>query len=747
MVFSPSAAARRLSPGELAVLAAVGERWQGVCAKPDVWRRALPVNPNLGARGASSPSSRASRFAGVEFATGDSEGDVIATTRAIRSRSPSGSAASRLRRLALGPTLNSSAVMQERMRKLIALAVLSSDALSSVAYGPEALVVVLVAAGTGSLAASLPIAAAIVVLMIAVGLSYRQTIRAYPHGGGSYIVASDNLGRYPGLAAAAGLMLDYVLTVAVSVAAGVAAVTSALPVARGHAVLLGLVAIWVLALGNLRGVRQAGALFAAPTYAFIAAILLLDIVGLGQAAARGFTLLPAHHTASPLEGLGLLVVLRAFSSGATAMTGIEAISDGIPAFRPPEWRNARTTLTWMMSLLVVMFAGTMLLSRLDGAVPTPSETLLSELADQAFGHGSGLYLFVQVATALVLLLAANTAFSDFPRLLFFLARDNHAPRQFLRMGDRLAFSNGIVLLAGAASIIYLAFDGRTERLIPLFAVGVFLAFTLSQSGMVRHWLRTRELGWRRSIAFNALGAGLSAVVLLVTAATKFSEGAWIIVVAVPLLVALFAAIAGHYRAAELELALDPLAVQPPTPGSRPREPERPATPRLGSRGDPERQEAPDQLGHLLVVPLLALDLAAMRTLAYGASLGQPLLAIHLAPNDEDAERFHRYWQVWGEHLPLQVVHSPYRALVAPIARYVQALHAQRPALTITVLLPEVIVAHFWQRILHNQVPGRLRRALRHQHGIVVTTVPFHLAGRRHAGGRTDEPAGNQPAGA
>lgn len=726
VVFSPSAASRRLSPAQLEQLRAVGRRWDGVCAKREAWWGALPVDPRLGARPVA--GSRASRFTGVAFAAGDGGDEVVATERALRSRSATGDAAGRTRRALLGPPLHSSAVLQERMRKLVALAVLSSDALSSVAYGPEALMVVLLAAGTGALSASLPIAAAIVVLMVAVGLSYRQTIRAYPRGGGSYIVASDNLGRFPGLAAAAGLMLDYVLTVAVSVAAGVAAVSSALPAARGHAVMLGLVAIWVLALGNLRGVRQAGALFAAPTYLFIAAILLLDLVGLVQAAQRGFTSLPLHHTVAPLEGLGLLVVLRAFSSGATAMTGIEAISDGIPAFRPVQWRNARTTLTWMMSLLVVTFAATIVLSRLDGAVPSGGETLLSELGDSVFGHGTALYLLVQVATALILLLAANTAFSDFPRLLFFLARDDHAPRQFLRLGDRLAFSNGVLLLAGAASLIYLAFAGRTERLIPLFAVGVFLAFTLSQSGMVRHWLRGRGPGWRPSIAFNGLGAGLSAVVLVVTASTKFTEGAWIIVVLVPLLIGLFARIAGHYRAAERELALDPSAVQPPAPGAHPRPPARAAP--TAPDGDPERQEAPDELGHLLVVPILALDLAAMRTLAYAASLGQPVLAIHLSPDEQDAQRFERYWQAWGDHLPLQIVQSPYRALVAPITRYVQALHAQRSALTITVLLPEVIVPHAWQRVLHNQVPTRLRRALRHQHGTVVTTVPFHLATRR-----------------
>ena len=378
------------------------------------------------------------------------------------------------------------------MRKLVALPVLSSDALSSVAYGPEAMLVVLALGGATAFGFSVPISIAIVVLMVVVGLSYRQTIRAYPRGGGSYIVASDNLGLLPGLIAAAGLMLDYILTVAVSVASGIAAITSAIPSLAPDTVPLGLAVIAILVAGNLRGVRQAGLLFAAPTYMFIFGILLMVVVGLVDAGGHGFhaTPRPPVHAA---EGVGLLLILRAFGSGATAMTGIEAISDGIPAFRPVEWRNARTTLTWMVSLLVVMFVGTIALIELDGIVPQSSQTVLSQLAHRNLGSGA-LYGYVQAATALVLLLAANTAFSDFPRLLFFLARDYSAPRLFLRMGDRLAFSNGIVVLGAAAAAILAAFDGSVTSLIPLFAVGVFLAFTLSQSGMVKRWLRTREPG-------------------------------------------------------------------------------------------------------------------------------------------------------------------------------------------------------------------------------------------------------------
>ena len=610
-VFTPSAAVRALGDREWELLREVGRQWDGVCAERAVWQRALPVDPRLEGGPTSVRAGGWSRFGGVEFSLTGRGDEVVASQRAGEPGSAPGRMLGRARRWVLGPPLESTAVLQERMRKLVALAVLSSDALSSVAYGPEAMLSVLVLAGTGALGASLPIAAAIVVLMVAVGLSYRQTIRAYPGGGGSYIVASDNLGRLPGLFAAAGLMLDYVLTVAVSVAAGIAAIASALPGLRGHFVLAGLITIAVLAAGNLRGVRQTGALFAAPTYAFIVAILLLDTVGLVQAAGRGFAITAPHHLAAASESLGLLVVLRAFSSGATAMTGIEAISDGVPAFKPVEWRNARTTLSWMVSLLIVMFAGTVLLGRVDGVVPGHGQTVLSQLADSVFGHGTVLYLYVQAATALVLLLAANTAFNDFPRLLFFLARDDHAPRSFLRMGDRLAFSNGILLLAGAAGLVYAGFDGRTERLIPLFAVGVFLAFTLSQSGMVVHWWRGRDAGWKRSIAFNALGAGLSAVVLAVTATTKFIEGAWVTVLLVGLLVAIFVAIGRHYRQVLIATRLHPLGVVRPRRGSSPVAPthKRPA---LEQSSDPEADESPDEFAHLIVVPVELLDLPTVQ---------------------------------------------------------------------------------------------------------------------------------------
>ena len=641
-----------------------------------------------------------------------------------------------LRRGLLGPSLRSTAVAQERMRKLVALPVLSADALSSVAYGPEAMLSILVLAGSAGLGYSLPVSAAIAFLMLAVGVSYRQTIRAYPHGGGSYIVASDNLGRLSGLVAAAGLMTDYILTVAVSVASGVAAITSVVPSLTPDAVPIGLGVIAVLLAGNLRGVRQAGVLFAAPTYAFIIAMFALIAVGLIQAAGRGF-----HPTPTPplkaTEGVGVLLVMRAFASGSTAMTGVEATSNAVPAFSQVEWRNARTTLSWMVGLLILLFAGTVAIVHLDGVVPAGNQTVLSQLAHRSFGTGF-LYLFTQAATAAILLLAANTAYNDFPRLLFLMARDHYAPRLFLRMGDRLAFSNGIIVLSVAAALIYAAFGGKTDPLIPLFAVGVFLAFTMSQAGMVVHWWRSRDVHWRKSLIFNATGTLLSAIVFITAGITKFTEGAWVAVFAVGLAIATATRIRRHYDVASEALALNPRAIEVP---------ERPLTPRSGDRDaagpeargegresapptareeEAETEEYPEEIHHLIVVPVATLDLAGMRALAYAASFQQPVLALHVSPSEQEAERFRNYWHAWGDHLPLEVVVSPYRAIVAPLVNYIEALHRQRSGVTLTVCLPEIVVRHWWHRALHNQTASRLRRALRPLPKVIVTTVPFHL---------------------
>jgi amino acid transporter len=721
----PGSTVAGLDEQELVVLRQVGDHWGRVLGPRQAWLRALPVDPGLHRFPLSLEVGRGrGRFAAIDFVeTGDTSA-IVATEHAGAGTSRSARAVSTWRRVLLGAPLAGSAVAHERMRKSVALPILSSDALSSVAYGPEAMLAVLALAGSGALGLSLGLSVAIVVLMVAVGLSYRQLIRAYPHGGGSYIVAGKNLGELPALIAAAGLITDYTLTVAVSISSGVAAITSAIPGLTHASVPIGLAAIAILLAGNLRGVRQAGAFFSAPTYAFVLAMFGLIAVGLVDASSRGFAPTPVVGL-EPIEGITVLLVLRAFSSGATAMTGIEAISNAVPAFQPPTARNARTVLTLMVGLLVAMFAGLVMLMHLDGIVPRSDQTALSQLAHHSFGSGP-LYASVQIATALVLLLAANTAFNGFPRLLSFMARNGHAPRLFLRLGDRLAFSNGTIALAIAAAILFVVFAGRTRALIPLYAVGVFVAFSFSQAGMVVHWWRRRDEHWRRSMLLNAVGAALSAVVFLVATATKFSQGAWVALLLIALLVLITWHIRRHYDSVHHALVLHPLDL------AAPRHPIVPAHVRV-QIGDSlhashriEGDESPDQLQHLAVVPIVRLDLSSLRALAYAASLGQPVLAVHISPSDDEAARFNDYWAAWGDHVPLEVVASPYRALVAPLACYINALRAQRDELTVTVVLPELIVKHRFHQPLHNGTARRLRCALRRQPGVVITTVPLHL---------------------
>ena len=728
---SPDAQLTRLDERQLGVLREVGREWGRVCGNPERWRRALPIDPNLGAFPAATDirPTRFGRFVPVESGPLP---EVEATPAAEVTPSRVAHLDSSLRRVLLGPPLRSSAIARERMRRLVALPVLSADALSSVAYGPEAMLAVLVLAAGGGLRYSLPIAGAIAFLMLAVGASYRQTIRAYPHGGGSYIVATDNLGRMAGLVAAAGLTTDYILTVAVSVASGLEAVTSAIPSLASDTVAIGVGVIVVLLAANLRGVRQAGALFAAPTYLFILAMFVLIAVGLIDAGARGFHATP-RPALTATEGVGVLLILRAFSSGSTAMTGIEAISNAVPVFKPVEWRNARTTLTWMVALLVALFAGTIVLVQLTGVVPSAHETILSQLAHRSFGSGF-MYPVLQVATAAILLLAANTAYNDFPRVLFLLARDFQAPRLFLRMGDRLAFSNGIIALSAAAVAIFVAFGGKTAPLIPLYAVGVFLAFTLSQTGMVMHWWRLRDPRWRRSLAINATGAILSAIVFITAGITKFTEGAWVSLLVVVMFVTVANAIRRHYEAVAEAIALHPHAIEVPSrtivPNGRADGGAGAAAAttdgeQLARRGE-ETEETPEEIHNLILVAVASLDLAGMRALAYAASLQQPVLALHVSPAEEEAERFREYWRTWGDHLPLELVVSPYRAIAAPMVNYIESLHRLRPELTLTVILPELVVRRWWHRALHNRTAPRLRRALRPLPKIVVTTVPFHL---------------------
>lgn len=629
-------------------------------------------------------------------------GVLEATEEAHVPRGRSGRVMARLRRMALGRPLATAAQAHERLTKVKALAIFSSDALSSVAYATEEILIVLAAAGAAALSAVLPISVAIALLLAVVALSYRQTIHAYPQGGGSYIVTRDNLGDLAGLIAGAALMLDYVLTVAVSISAGIAAITSAAQVLHPYAVQLALLALVLMVMVNLRGLREAGTIFAAPTYLFIGSVLLMLGVGIVRVVFGGlgghdlFTGAPPQEMVTASQDLTVFLILRAFASGCTAMTGVEAVSDGVPAFRPPESDNAARTLTAMAIVLGTMFLGIGLLSHHLGLVPNERETILSQLGHRIF-EGGPLWYLLQAATFSILVLAANTSFQDFPRLGSFMARDHFLPHQFLFRGDRLAFTNGIMVLSVLSGVLLVVFKAETSRLIPLYAVGVFMAFTFSQSSMVRRWLRVRGPRWRRSLLMNGVGAVTTGVVTVIIAGTKFMHGAWVVVVLIPCLVALFFAIRGHYVRVTEELQVEEL------PGPLQRE----------------------ELGKV-IVPIAALNKPVLRTLRYARGVSADVTAVHVAEDLASAEHLRQEWERWQCGIPLLILETPYRSFIAPLLAYIDALDARSPGSLVTVILPEFVPAHWWENILHNQTALRLKLALLNRPNTVVTDVPYHL---------------------
>lgn len=678
---------------------------------------------------------------------------IEATEASLAPRSGRGRLYEQVRRVMIGRRLATTEQVHERLTKVKALAVLSSDAISSVAYGTEASLGILITAGLGALHYNLGIAAVIITLMVIVGTSYWQTIHAYPHGGGSYIVARDNLGDWPGLIAAAALLIDYVLTVSVSVAAGVAALTTALPSLQTYAVPLGVFFILLIMVVNLRGIRESGTIFAAPTYLFVLSFLIMIIAGIAKAALTSGGLLHAIPPTTPPEALGWskefqpfgpLLILTAFASGCAAMTGVEAISNGVPAFKPPESHNASRTLAVMVAILATLYLGTTYLSWRFGMEPYASQnpTLDGQIAAYVFtGWSQPFYYVVQFATLLILVLAANTSFADFPRLSSILARDGFLPHQFAFRGDRLAFSTGIIVLSALSIVLLVAFNGSTDALINLYALGVFTAFTLSQSGMVVRWYRKRATagsGWQRSMLINAIGAVATCVVTIVIMITKFDRGAWIVVLLVPLLVILFRGIRRHY--------------------THVRQQTRAST--------PVRAE---DLRHVMVVPIAELNRPAWQSLAYASSLAPEVVALHISTEPEEEGGFRSDWEHWlgsrrndfereaqqaktghltqqtqdesreaakaykravmlATNLPqLVMIESPYRSLVPPLVAYIDALRDRNPGTTVTVVLPEFVPAHWWERILHNQTAFRLKLALYSDPGVVVVNVPYHLS--------------------
>jgi len=601
------------------------------------------------------------------------------------------------KRWLLGAPLATAQADQELLSKKKALAVLSSDALSSVAYATEESLRVLAVAGAGALAFNVPIAIAILTLLAIVTLSYRQTIFAYPSGGGSYVVASENLGTLAGLVAAAALFIDYVLSVAVSISSGVAALTSAVPSLVPHAIAIGVGFLVVLTVLNLRGVRESATVFAAPTYFFVACVLAMIAAGLVRAFVwheppRAPTALVAT------RALGPLLVLKAFSSGCSAMTGIEAISNDVPVFRAPQSRNAAGTLVWMSVLLAAMFGGITILAGRLGLEARDDETILSQLAHATLGGGA-LYYAVQASTLLVLVLAANTSYADFPRLASVLARDRFMPSQFAFRGDRLAYSVGIVVLAIVSTALFVGFRGDVSALIPLYAVGVFVAFALSQAGMVRHWFRRRGPGWAASAAINGVGA-----VAVISGATKFLGGAWVVLVLLAVLVAMFLATRRHYARAVAQLVSEtPL--------------------------DPAR------IRHVAIVPLSSTSRVALQSLAWARSLTPRVTAVHVADDADQLARFEASWREQAAEHPflsevdLVLLESPYRSLVGPLLAFVDDVRARESDATLSVVLPELVPGRWTDVVLHNQSAFRIRAALLFRPGTIVTSVPYHFRSR------------------
>jgi len=606
-------------------------------------------------------------------------------------------AAFSLKRFLLGQPIPSHLAHHERLSRVTGLAVLSSDALSSVAYATDFILATLVVAGVGAFVYAIPISLVIATLLAIVAFSYRQTIHAYPTGGGAYIVAKENIGAMAGLIAAASLLVDYTLTVAVSISAGVLAITSALPGLDVYRVEICLAFLAILTIGNLRGIRESGNIFAVPTYFFVVGIAILILVG----AVRYFTgsIVPVDAALPADAGRGsltTLLLLTAFANGCTAMTGVEAVSNGVPAFRPPEAKNASATLIAMATLAIAMFVGITILAHAYRVVPNPSESGISQLGRAVFGGTNIFYYLVQAGTTLILVLAANTAYADFPRLASIVARDRYLPRQFMNQGDRLAFSNGILVLSAFAAILIFAFHGDTQSLLPLYMIGVFVSFTLSQAGMVIHWRKTHEAGWQTSAAINGFGAIVTGIVLIIVAVTKTLEGAWIVLLLIPIIVAFFKVTHTHYVHVASDLTLRGYAPQ-------------------------------KRIHNTVLIPIGGLQRAVVEALRYAETLSDDVRAVYVDINPANTEGVRKDWTEWGGRVNLVVLPSPYRSIMEPLLEYIEQVAAEKTNDYVTVILPEFVPKRWWQHLYHNQTSLLIKGALLFRPNVVVTSVPFHLS--------------------
>lgn len=622
-----------------------------------------------------------------------------------------------LRSFLIGRPLATADAPHQTIGKLVGLAVFASDALSSTAYATQEILVILAAAGTIAFGYVFPITIAIVVLLAIVTISYEQTIHAYPGGGGAYIVARDNLGELPAQTAGAALLTDYVLTVAVSISAGVAQVGSAFPALYPYRVWIAVVLVMLVMLINLRGVRESGVVFAVPTYFFV--LMMFLTVGIGVAryltGSLGTVVNPPHmEIVQTLSIVTPFLILHAFASGTAALTGVEAISNGITAFREPRSRNAGITLIWMSLILGLLFLGISFLTGKVEAVPSEAETVISQLTRTIFDGRGTLYLLTIAATTVILIMAANTAFADFPRLGALHASDGFLPRQLTYRGSRLVFSRGIITLALAASLLIILFQASVTRLIPLYAIGVFLSFTLSQTGMAVRWWKIGHLtpgievkepgstlrfeeGWMIKMVINGFGALCTFIVMLVFAITKFNEGAWIVLILTPILVTIFFSIHRHYKSLARKLSLENFGV-------------------------------PSRMGrHTVIMPLSGVHRGTLAALSYARSLSKDVTAVYVSNDPDEAEKLRQKWETWGEGTRLVILDSPYRLLLEPLLEYVEVIASKRqPGDMITIVVPEFVPARWYHNFLHTQTALWLRFALLFKQGIVITSVPYQV---------------------
>lgn len=607
-----------------------------------------------------------------------------------------------LKKFLIGKPLKNEDLKGEKFSVLWGLPILSSDAISSVAYAGEAILLVLIPViGAAAYKQMFFIALAIVALLLILIFSYRQTIDAYPHGGGSYIVAKDNLGDNFGLTAASSLLIDYILTVSVSICAGTAAITSAVPALLPYKVYISLIIVVIMTVGNLRGMKESSRMFGIPTYLFIISMFSMILYGLF----KFYVLKITPETVVVPQGTGALstlLIIKAFSSGCTALTGIEAVSDGIPNFQEPSQKNAKKTLYLLAALVLIIFGGTSFLATAYNAVPSEKVTVISQIAQQVFGK-SVMYYVVQITTMLILTMAANTAFNDLPLLLSIIARDKYLPRQFAKRGSRLSFTNGILLLGLMASILIIIFKGDTNLLLPLYAVGVFISFTLSQSGMFVRWIRKKGSGWKHKAAINGTGAFITFVTVINIGATKFVHGAWIIVILIPVFVLAMNLVKRHYNNVAAELAL--------------------------SKEDMNKENKAIAVKDFVIVPVDSLNRSSLKALNYAKYLCNEdrIVALHVTTDEEEAKKLIEKWKMCNISIPLVIKYSPYRDIVKTLVEYIESQeHESKPGDIITVVMSKFIVKHWWENIFHNQTSTFIRHQLLKDRHIAVVMIPFVL---------------------